>query len=135
MGEVVYARRAQAPIFAAAGSGLVATNFDDHHEQIACKQFNEIDERTFGNATALTLDQFRTLSRGPKVGDKTLEEALESTRLTTKKVIEIVDPLKELVKEHVVSSACCPVWVMKVEAACDAHPDARLGVLLGHAID
>ena len=115
---------------------LVATNFDDHHEQIACKLFNKLNEGTFGNATELTLDQFRTLSQeGEKVHDKTLLAALASTGEVDKIDIDEIDAVKALVARGEVAWVCSPLFVKKVKAACDAHSDARLGVLRRHAID
>ena len=120
---------------AATGKALVATNIDDHHEQIACKLFNKIDKGTFGNATELTLNDFRTLSYGEKVHGKTLMAALASTGEVDKIDIDEIDAVKALVTGGEVAWACSPLFVKKVEAACDAHSDARLGVLRRHAID
>jgi len=116
---------------AAAGKALVATNFDDHHEQIACKLFNKIDKGTFGNATELTLNDFRTLSYGEKVHGKTLLAALASTYWVDKIDIDEIDAVKALMTDREAAWACSPLFVIEVKAACDAHSDARFGVLLG----
>ena len=116
---------------AATGKALVATNIDDHHEQIACKLFNKIDKGTFGNATELTLNDFRTLSYGEKVHGKTLLAALASTYWVDKIDIDEIDAVKALMTGREAAWACSPLFVTEVKAACDAHSDARLGVLLG----
>ena len=62
--------------------------------------------------------------------DKTLLAALASTGEVDKIDIDEIDAIKALVTGGEVAWVCSPLFVKKVEAACDAHSDARLGFLL-----
>ena len=44
--------------------------------------------------------------------------------------IDEIDAIKALMTGREAAWACSPLFVTEVKAACDAHSDARLGVLL-----